>query len=155
MPVAKDNTILTWNLRKLLRACSALAFLTLAKFEFPYKGVVQTMPSSGVWNQIDMDLLTYKLFDDGDAFSAGIDETLIVGTITNLVGEAVALWAESCIDKQPYHMSSLSSLAWVDELMEGHPGDIKTTLGGTLPIFKALLSTLWKLGFKDLEHVKL
>src|SRR6266576_6128941 len=96
-----------------------------------------------------MDLKLF--FADDDVFGVGIDETIIIGAITALVGEATALWAESYID----NTSSLSGLAWVDELMEGHPGRIKTALGVSLRIFKALLSTLRKIGFKDSKHVKL
>jgi hypothetical protein len=90
-----------------------------------------------------------------DLLGIGVDELFIAGAITDIVSHATILWAESYIDKQPYHTSSLSGLRWVDELIDGHPGRIKTALGVSLPVFKALLSTLRKMGYKSSKRIML
>lgn len=93
--------------------------------------------------------------DNGDLLDICIDDAAIIGAFINTVCSSVIIWAEAYMIKQPIHTSAPSGLAWVDELIDGHPDRIKTALGVSLPIFKGLLSTLRKLGYKNSKHVKL
>ncbi|EGO04534.1 hypothetical protein SERLA73DRAFT_27886, partial [Serpula lacrymans var. lacrymans S7.3] len=50
--------------------------------------------------------------------------------------------AESMYNKQPYHTSSLTGEAWVQELINGHPDRIRSELGVSLQVFEKLTETL-------------
>jgi hypothetical protein len=57
--------------------------------------------------------------------------------------------------RQVYHISSLTEVGWVQDLMLGHPNRIKTELGMRLHIFKRLISDLSDLGLAPLWHISL
>ena len=92
---------------------------------------------------------------DGDLLGLGFDTSVVIGSVVTGAIEAVLTAIEPFYNKRPQHTSALSSVQWVDELMEGHPDRIQTVLGVRLHVFKALLKTLCKIGFSDSKHVKL
>ncbi|EGO04812.1 hypothetical protein SERLA73DRAFT_27888, partial [Serpula lacrymans var. lacrymans S7.3] len=47
----------------------------------------------------------------------------------------------------PYHTSLLTGEAWVCELINGHPDQIRHNLGVSLEVFKLLLASLPQKGF--------
>lgn len=50
-----------------------------------------------------------------DLFGIGIDENLIFSIVAKAVCGTAILWGEPYFNKQPYHTSKLSGLAWVDD----------------------------------------
>jgi hypothetical protein len=86
---------------------------------------------------------------------AEIDDIIIFGTFFQFVCSAVIIWVGQYYNKIPHHNSALSGVAWVDELIQGHPDRIKIALGVHLPVFRALLKTLHKMGYGDTKHVTL
>jgi hypothetical protein len=92
---------------------------------------------------------------DSDLFGLDYDDTIIIGHIVNVICGAAITWAEPYYEKRALHTSALTGLGWVDELIEGHPDRIRIALGVRLPVFKALLATLRKMGYDDSRHVKL
>ena len=73
----------------------------------------------------------------------------------NTVAFAVTIFAEPFYDKTPYHTSALSGHAWVQELISGHPLQIKTELGMRLELFKCLVDELRDCGLEDSRGVTL
>jgi hypothetical protein len=57
--------------------------------------------------------------------------------------------------KEPYHTSILSSYAWLQELLHGHPKHICTELGVHKEVFHALIRVLWSIGHGDTRYVTL
>lgn len=56
---------------------------------------------------------------------------------------------------QPYHTSSLSGQAWVQELIAGHPDRIYTELGMRLHVFTAFVFELRMCGLSDSRYITL
>ena len=73
----------------------------------------------------------------------------------NTIVCAAQIFSTSFYDKTPYHTSALSSHAWVQELINGHPERIKCELGMRLYIFKALVEALCAVGLQDTRNVAL
>jgi len=57
--------------------------------------------------------------------------------------------------KEPYHTSTLSGYAWVQELLHGHPECIRTELGVHKEAFHALIRELQSMGHGDTRNVTL
>ncbi|KAJ8580964.1 hypothetical protein M405DRAFT_699533, partial [Rhizopogon salebrosus TDB-379] len=55
----------------------------------------------------------------------------------------------------PYHTSSLSRIAWVTELLTGHPERIKCELGVRRHVFDVLVNLLRQAGLKDSKYILL
>ena len=53
------------------------------------------------------------------------------------------MYAGSFYDKTPYHTSALTGEMWVEKLMNGHPGHIKSELG--MSMFVLPWCKLWQL----------
>src|SRR5262245_36763919 len=92
---------------------------------------------------------------DSDVFGLRIDEGHIIGTIATATAAAVLTTNEHLYSKIPYHTSALSGLDWVQELIDGHPERIRTLLGVHVHVFRALVRTLWRLGFQDSKNILL
>ncbi|KAG2063453.1 hypothetical protein BDR04DRAFT_1037931 [Suillus decipiens] len=45
----------------------------------------------------------------------------VVTDIITATTETLQLYSDAHFDKQPYHTSALSGMAWVNELLTGHP----------------------------------
>jgi hypothetical protein len=57
--------------------------------------------------------------------------------------------------QQPYHTPILSGGGWVQELLCGHPEHIRTELGVHEFVFRALISTLQKMGHSNSKFMTL
>jgi hypothetical protein len=57
--------------------------------------------------------------------------------------------------KEPYHTSILSGYAWVQELLHGHPEQIRTELGVHKEVFYALIRELQSMGHGNSKYVTL
>jgi len=68
---------------------------------------------------------------------------------------AVMQFSSGLYNRQDYHTSALSGLAWVLELLGGHPDRILCELGVRRHVFVLLLSKLRDMGHKDSREVKL
>jgi len=55
--------------------------------------------------------------------------------------------------KEPYHTSILSGYAWVQELLHGHPEQIRTELRVHKEVFHALITELKLMGHGDSKYV--
>jgi hypothetical protein len=78
----------------------------------------------------------------------------IMVIITSLIA-AVTHYSMGLYNRQGYHTSSLSGIAWVLELLSGHPDRIRCELGVRHHVFDLLLSNLCEMGYKDSREVKL
>ena len=58
-------------------------------------------------------------------------------------------------DKTPYHTSALTGVAWVRELLEGHPERIRNELGVHKHVFHALIQELQAAGYAATRNVTL
>ena len=58
-------------------------------------------------------------------------------------------------DKQPYHTSALSGMAWVNELLTGHPDRIRCELGVRRHVFYVLLNLLHDSGCRNSKYIML
>jgi hypothetical protein len=57
--------------------------------------------------------------------------------------------------RQPFHTSALTGRAWVRELLHGHPGRIRISLGVSKDVFRKLILTVRQMGMSDSRHVTL
>ncbi|THU85349.1 hypothetical protein K435DRAFT_564337, partial [Dendrothele bispora CBS 962.96] len=73
-------------------------------------------------------------------------------SVVNYASLAAALYASEAYTHQPYHTSALSGMAWVNELIYGHPRRIYTELGVRLHVFICLVITLRQLGYTDSQN---
>jgi uncharacterized phage protein gp47/JayE len=76
--------------------------------------------------------------------------TLIIPTILHVVQSL-----QFNGTKQPYHTSILSGEAWVQELLNGHPGRIRCELGVSKHVFQQLIRELHTMGYMPTRHVSL
>jgi hypothetical protein len=79
------------------------------------------------------------------------DESLVVATYMQVIIEH----STPLYSKIPYHTCPFTGLAWVHDLMAGHPKHICHELGVHLHVFKLLLVILRKMGYSDSQHVLL
>jgi hypothetical protein len=86
-----------------------------------------------------------------DDTSDSDDESLVVATYMRAIIEH----STPLYSKIPYHTCPFTGLAWVHDLMAGHPERIRHELGVHLHVFKLLLVVLRKMGYSDSRHVLL
>jgi hypothetical protein len=60
----------------------------------------------------------------------------------HIIGIAATLYQQANYWQQPYHTSSLSGAAWVNELIHGHPDRIFNELGMRLHVFTMFCANL-------------
>src|SRR6266852_5019488 len=75
------------------------------------------------------------------------------GIVINIVVAAAQMYAEPLYLKIPYHTSILTGEMWVQELLAGHPNQIKTELGMQHDIFLHFVQTLKLSGLKPVRFV--
>jgi len=75
--------------------------------------------------------------------------------VINIVGITVNAYTTTYYDKQPYHMSILTGVGWVNELLNGHPERIQCELGMHRHVFIILLQLLRNGRINDSKHVTL
>lgn len=101
--------------------------------------------------------LYYEAFARHTATSARRTRALII-IILNL-WMAIYLEIVGALDqsgtREPYHTSALSGVAWVMELLTGHPKRIRTELGVTHSVFTALIEELQRIGITGSRYVTL
>jgi hypothetical protein len=68
------------------------------------------------------------------------------GIFISSVAMAAQIYSTPLFDKVPYHTSALSKKAWLLELIEGHPEQIKTELGMQHHVFLRLVEELRTVG---------
>ncbi|THV04157.1 hypothetical protein K435DRAFT_569155, partial [Dendrothele bispora CBS 962.96] len=71
--------------------------------------------------------------------------------VANYASLVAAFYGSESYTKQPYHTSALSGIAWVNELIHGHPKRIYTELGVRLHVFICHVITLRQMGYADLQ----
>jgi hypothetical protein len=71
------------------------------------------------------------------------------------VNAALEAYSDTYHNKRPYHTSSLSGIAWVTELLTGHPERIKCELGVRRHVFDVLVNLLRQAGLKDSKYILL
>ncbi len=88
--------------------------------------------------------------EDSEAEELHRNQYIIPAIIT-----AVMQYSLSLYNKQDYHMSALTDLVWVLELLTDHPDHIQCKLGVKHHAFKHLLSKLYNMGYKNSCEVRL
>jgi len=98
-------------------------------------------------------LISHSDTDSDEDEDEDEDEQEILNAILAGLCPAIMAYAAPFYDKERYHTSALSGIAWVEELMDGHPERIRCELGVHLHVFEQLLRVLRKMGYKDSKHV--
>lgn len=80
---------------------------------------------------------------------------LAAGLVANTVVGASVICASPLFIKIPHHTSALDGAAWVQELLEGHPGRIQTALGMRLHVFRELVTALRRSGVPPSKWISL
>lgn len=75
--------------------------------------------------------------------------------IADAAGQVVQDHTRTHYNKQPYHTSALSGMAWVNELLTGHPDRIRCELGVRRHVFYVLLNLLHDSGCRNSKYVML
>jgi hypothetical protein len=73
--------------------------------------------------------------------------------LVNVIAVVVTVYAAPNYWKQDYHNSQFRGLAWVKELIHGHPDRIRSELGVRLHVFITLVEQLRTLGLKETQFV--
>jgi hypothetical protein len=75
--------------------------------------------------------------------------------IADAAGQVLQDHSQTYYDKQPYHTSTLSGMAWVNELLAGHPDRIRCELGVRCHVFYVLLNLLHDSGCRNSKYIML
>jgi hypothetical protein len=75
--------------------------------------------------------------------------------LVNVITVVVTVYAAPNYWKQEYHNSQMTGLAWVKELIHGHPDRIRSELGVRLHVFIALVEQHRALGMEQTRYVSL
>jgi hypothetical protein len=81
-----------------------------------------------------------------------VPDEVVYGTIVSAVSAVIEAVASS-YDKTPYHDSATRGIDWVNELVAGHPEQIRHELGMHINIFNRLLRVLQKMGYSHFKHI--
>jgi hypothetical protein len=84
------------------------------------------------------------------------EDLIVAAAATSAIAAALAVlnYSQAYYEKTPYHDSALSGIAWVLELLNGHPERIHRELG-VHKLFRALLITLQEAGYRQSKFVML
>jgi hypothetical protein len=93
--------------------------------------------------------------DDEEELRIRISVMLSCALLVNTVVAAATLLLTQETERIPYHDSALSGIAWVQELLNGHPERIKTELGMHKHVFLSLVTALRIAGFSDSRRITL
>src|ERR1700723_2557383 len=85
------------------------------------------------------------------------EDLIIQAAATAAISAALAAldYSQIYYDKIPYHDSTLPGVAWVCELLRGHPKRIHKELGVQKHVFWALIVALQDAGYTRLKFVTL
>jgi hypothetical protein len=104
-------------------------------------------------------LSTYVLYANNMDDQANMEEEdLIIQAASAAVlasGLAVLKYAQTYLNKTPYHNSMLTGAGWVSELLEGHSKHIRRELGVHKQVFQALITALQNAGYTPSKFVTL
>ena len=94
---------------------------------------------------------------DDDPFDSEEEDLVIQAATTAVIGAALAAadYFQTHYDKTPYHNSAFTGIAWVHELLKGHPKRIRKELGVHKHVFHALIASLHNAGYTSSRHVTL
>lgn len=81
--------------------------------------------------------------------------TYLASNLVSSIRQVITLYTKVHYNKLPYHTSALSGLAWLQELLDGHPDRIKTELGVRKEVFEKLVETLEEIGHQGSRFVSL
>jgi hypothetical protein len=96
--------------------------------------------------------------NDPDNYDVDRQSVLVALTayIVQVAAVCAMIYARPNYWRQPYHTSALLGRAWVQELIEGHPGRIRNELGMHLHVFLTFIYELRTVcGLADSRHVDL
>jgi hypothetical protein len=82
-------------------------------------------------------------------------QMVVIIVMIQIIITATLLHAGPLYDKTPYHTSALSGVAWVCELLEGHPERIRNELGVHKHVFHQLIRELQKAGYNSSRNITL
>jgi hypothetical protein len=96
-------------------------------------------------------------YEDGDEEDLDEEDFIIQAAATAAIAAGLSAieHAQTFYDKMPYHDSALSGVAWVLELLAGHPKRIRKELGVRRHVFYALINTLKATGYQRSKYVTL
>ena len=75
------------------------------------------------------------------------------GIVVNIVATAAQIYSGPLYYKMPYHTFILAGEGWVQELLDGHPCQIKTELGMQWHVFWSLVQALVDSGLRPSKHI--
>ena len=83
-------------------------------------------------------------YEEGDEEDLDEEDLIVQAAATAAITASLSAMdnAQAFYDKKPYHDSALSGVAWVSELLTGHPERIRKELGVHKHVFYALIDTL-------------
>ena len=82
-------------------------------------------------------------------------QMVIIIAMIQIVITSTLLYAGPIYNKTPYHTSALSGVAWVCELLDGHPERIRNELRVHKHVFHQLIEELQKAGYASTRNVTL
>ena len=85
------------------------------------------------------------------------EDLVIQAATTSAIAATLAVldYTQRYYDKRPFHDSALSGVAWVCELLSGHPEHIHRELGVHKHVFWALITALKDAGHRHSKFVTL
>ena len=75
--------------------------------------------------------------------------------VAQLIVSIIVAYITPFLNKEPYHTSILSRYAWVQELVNGHPDQIKNKLEMRKDVFRTLVGELQACGLCDSKYITL
>ena len=84
-----------------------------------------------------------------------LHQMTIIIAMMQIIIIATLHYAGPLYDKTPYHTSALTGVAWVCELLEGHPERIRNELGVHKHVFRKLIQELEAAGYSGTKNVTL
>jgi len=75
--------------------------------------------------------------------------------VVDIAVDAYNSYTQAHYDKEPYHTSALSGIAWVNELLAGHPERVRCELGVHRHVFIILLNVLRESSIDNSKNVTL
>jgi hypothetical protein len=96
-------------------------------------------------------------YEEGDEEDLDEEDLIIQAAATAAIAAGLSAieYAQAYYDKRPYHDSVFPGIAWVLELLTGHPERIRKELGVHKHVFYALINTLKAAGCRRSKYVTL
>jgi hypothetical protein len=80
---------------------------------------------------------------------------VLAAGVVNIAVDAYNSCTQAHYDKEPYHTSALLGIAWVNELLTGHPERVQCKLGVHCHMFIILLNVLCESSIDNSKNVTL